>query len=62
MYLLIFIYKYNIRRTQISESTVSRRGFSDKALTRVRIKENMLSKTKLDKSKFYYRKLSTHRD
>ena len=62
MYLLIFIYKYNIKRTQMSESTASSRGFSNKALTRVRIKENMLSKTKLDKSKFYYRKLSTHGD
>ena len=47
MYLLVFIYKYNKRRTQISQSTAPSRFFSGKILTKVRIGE------------FYHERLNT---
>ena len=47
MYLLVFIYKYNKRKTQMSQSTAPSRCFSGKILIVVRIGE------------FYYGRLNT---
>ena len=49
VYLLVFIYKYNIRETQVSLSIALSRGFSDKILTEVEIEE------------LYHKRLSTCR-